>query len=106
MSTSPERPTARNRTPLVDACEDGATVDQLKMGYLGISLLEASEVVQELIDVAHPADTGDASDEGVNPRRDARFMGRLLEWVVTYPNHTTSGINRQILRLELQRVVT
>ncbi len=33
---------------LVDACEDGATVDQLKMGYLGIPLLEASEVVKEL----------------------------------------------------------
>jgi len=35
---------------LVDACEDGATVDDLKMGYLGIPLLEAAEVVQELAD--------------------------------------------------------
>ena len=35
---------------LVDACEDGATIDSLKMSYLGIPLLEASEVVQELID--------------------------------------------------------
>ena len=36
---------------LVDACEDGATIDSLKMSYLGIPLLEASDTVQELIDV-------------------------------------------------------
>ena len=40
-------------TLLVDACEDGATVDQLNMGYLGIPLLEAREVVQELSDAVN-----------------------------------------------------
>ena len=29
---------------LVDACEDGATIDSLKMSFLGIPLLEASEL--------------------------------------------------------------
>ncbi len=46
---------------LVDACEDGTTIDNLKMAYLGIPLLEASEVVQELIDAVEqtePDETG------------------------------------------------
>ena len=40
---------------LVDACEDGATVDQLKMAHLGVPLLEAEQVVQELINLVRPA---------------------------------------------------
>ncbi len=40
---------------LVDACEDGATIDQLKMAHLGVPLLEAERVVQELIDLVRPA---------------------------------------------------
>ena len=40
---------------LVDACEDGATINQLKMAHLGIPLLEAKHVVEELIDLVRPA---------------------------------------------------
>ena len=46
---------------LVDACEDGATIDSLKMSFLGIPLLEASDTVQELIDVVQ--DDPDTPDD-------------------------------------------
>ena len=46
---------------LVDVCEDAATVDQLKMGYLGIPLLEAAEVVKELSAAWYAAESGGAA---------------------------------------------
>ena len=49
-------------TLLVDACEDGATVDQLKTGYLGIPLLEAADVVQELEDAVRVQDVAAEPD--------------------------------------------
>ncbi len=41
---------------LVDACDNGTTIDQLRMDFLGIPLLEASQVVQELTDAVRSAD--------------------------------------------------
>ena len=52
---------------LVDACEDGATIDSLKMSYLGLPLLEASDTVQELIDVVQQIELDTPAGEDTAP---------------------------------------
>ena len=47
---------------LVDVCEDGATIDTLKTGYLGLPLLDAAKVVEDL-EACIVARTQTTSDE-------------------------------------------
>ncbi len=49
---------------LVEVCEDGATIDTLKMSYIGLPLLEEAAVVQELENAVWPEpDVQPESDE-------------------------------------------